>query len=280
MTAGAPVAGRAARALRDGELHLWALPGPWPGVPPPAAAELGAAERERAAAFVRPEDRLRYVAAHVALRRVLAAYLGLPPGEVGLRRAPCVRCRGPHGRPVVAPPDGGTHFSLSHTRDLVLIAVAASPVGVDAEAAPSAETADLCRDALHPAEREELAALPDAERAEAFGRLWTRKEAYLKGLGAGLARPPAADYLGERTDAAAPARPAGWTVRNVPARPGTVAAAALGTAGRAPGELPLVAHELPARCLDADGAAAVGLIERMSDEGGTREEGDHAGRTE
>lgn len=268
MSAHPTLAAPAALPVRAGEVRLWALPGPWPDLTAVAAAELDAEELRRARSFVRPADRRRYTAAHVALRRVLAAHLGVPPDRIPLRRAPCVRCGGPHGRPVLAPAHGGTYFSLTHTRGLVLVALAASPVGVDAEAMPSAETAEACRSALHPAERAELAALPEAERTGAFGRLWTRKEAYLKGLGTGLNRSPAADYLGERTDAAAPARPRGWLVRNVPARPGTSAAAALAVPGGPPGALRVVAHDLPPRALDADAAAAVDLIERATDPGG------------
>lgn len=61
-------------------------------------------------------------------------------------------------------------------------------------------------------------------RQTAFARLWSRKEAYLKGLGTGLARAADLDYLGE---AAESWRPAGWTVRNTPLCDGHVGAAAL-----------------------------------------------------
>ncbi|MFE7511745.1 hypothetical protein ACFU8I_11035 [Streptomyces sp. NPDC057540] len=49
---------------------------------------------------------------------------------------------------------------------------------------------------------------PVPARPAEFGRLWTRKEAYLKGIGTGLAHGTSTEYLG----ADARGRPPGWTV--------------------------------------------------------------------
>ncbi|MFJ4342468.1 4'-phosphopantetheinyl transferase family protein [Streptomyces sp. NPDC088915] len=172
---------------------------------------LDAAERRRADLFVRPADRLLYTAAHVALRRLLGRRTGTPPGEVRLTRAPCARCGGPHGRPVLAGPRSGPplHFSLSHAAGHALIGLASVPVGVDIARLPGEATVEYATRALHPDERGELAAarVTGTHRA-LFARIWTRKEAYLKGLGTGLCRPPAADYLGDDPLR----RPRGWTV--------------------------------------------------------------------
>jgi 4'-phosphopantetheinyl transferase len=64
-----------------------------PGLPLPA--HLGPGERRRARALARPQDRTRYVAAHSALRRLLAARLGVAPGQVvlTLSRARCAAAR-------------------------------------------------------------------------------------------------------------------------------------------------------------------------------------------
>ncbi|MGW1884450.1 4'-phosphopantetheinyl transferase family protein [Streptomyces sp. NPDC001970] len=211
---------RIARRLTvtDNELQLWMLPRPWArsAARPLRVSELDDRERERAASFQRPQDRLLYESAHIALRRVLAAILGVRPRDVLLGREPCPGCGGPHGRPVVADAPFPLHFSLSHSHGLALVAVSAKPVGVDVEQVPSVQRADLCIPSLHPAEREELALLPTEERRRAFTALWTRKEAYLKATGTGLGRDLSADYLGEREGPGAPRRPADWTVRNLP----------------------------------------------------------------
>ncbi|MEU1282524.1 4'-phosphopantetheinyl transferase superfamily protein [Streptomyces sp. NPDC005805] len=244
--------GTATITVTDGDLHLWSMRQPWTddGPAPMVTSELDEGEQERAASFVQPHDRLLYLSAHVALRRLLAAYVGVPPREVRLGRAPCPGCGGPHGRPVVLDAPTPLHFSLSHSHGLAVFGVATSPVGVDVEQVPSRETAELCIPTLHPEERAELDALPADEQPVAFGRLWTRKEAYLKGIGTGLSRDLAADYLGERRGPGAPERPPGWIVRSVPGYPSHVAAAAL----RTDADHCTTARTLPTACLYAEDA--------------------------
>ncbi|MFI5758915.1 4'-phosphopantetheinyl transferase family protein [Streptomyces sp. NPDC051569] len=179
-------------------------------------------ELARAAEFLHSADRDTYVCAHVALRRLLGAYLGLPPRAVSISRAPCPGCQEPHGRPVV--PGASLHFSLSHCGDLSLLAFAAAPVGVDVEAFPSPRTIVEAADVLHPLEAAELATLPPAERPPAFTRVWTRKEAYLKGLGIGLSGSPHTAYVG--TGPVSAALP-GWTVTDVRVPGGYCAAVAV-----------------------------------------------------
>lgn len=185
-------------------------------------------ERRRGAAFIRAADRVRYLAGHIALRQVLGARLRVPPAAVAFTREPCPCCGAPHGRPAVADAPDGVHFSLSHGGDLVLIGLAAEPVGVDAEPLPAPSTVRELVGKLHPAEQADIAA--DGHRPEAFARIWTRKEAYLKGLGTGLARDLAADYVGARGTAGLPE---GWTVTDVPVGDGHLAAAAVRGAVRA-----------------------------------------------
>ncbi|MEU8779221.1 4'-phosphopantetheinyl transferase superfamily protein [Streptomyces sp. NPDC048606] len=203
---------RAHPTPRDGAVDVWELRPSDRDDALDDTRALDATERARAARFVDPRHRARYVAAHIALRRVLSAYADLPAAALTFGRAPCPGCGGPHGRPVLTGVDGAPHFSLSHSRGLAVVAVAGAPVGVDVQHVPPAGTVAHCAPALHPGERDELAAVPDPGRAEAFARLWARKEAYLKGIGTGLARGTAADYLG-----ADPAgHPPGWHIHDLP----------------------------------------------------------------
>jgi 4'-phosphopantetheinyl transferase len=190
---------------------------------------LDAGERDRAARLVVPADRACYVAAHVALRLLLGALLGTPPDAVRLRREPCPSCGGPHGRPAT---DGGVHFSRSHTRRLALLAFADTPVGVDVEPVPKPGIVSEIAGQLHPAESRELAALPEEERPAAFGRVWTRKEAHLKGEGIGLAAGLAAEHIG--TGILPRPGPPGWTVTDVQIPAGHAAAVAVRAAGQPP----------------------------------------------
>ncbi|MEU6844708.1 4'-phosphopantetheinyl transferase superfamily protein [Streptomyces sp. NPDC046716] len=198
------------------ETHIWTLKVPGDGREPPSQVlrELDGRERQRAAGFLRTRDRLRYVAAHVALRRVLALYLGRAPQAVRFGRADCPRCSGPHGRPQVRDVEDAPHFSLSHSGGLATVAVARTPVGVDVQTVPSPRTMELCAHRLHPRERADLSELRPPGRPLAFARLWSRKEAHLKGVGIGLARRLDADYLGGRAGPAGAV--GGWLVRDLP----------------------------------------------------------------
>ncbi|MER5966001.1 4'-phosphopantetheinyl transferase superfamily protein [Streptomyces sp. NPDC002057] len=183
-------------------------------------------ESSRCRSFVRPADRERYRAAHVALRELLGAYLDRDPAAVRLVREPCPGCGDGHGRPAVE----GTplHFSLSHSGDAALLGFADTPIGVDVETEPSPEAAGEVAAALHPHERAELAALPAHDRPTAFGRCWARKEAYLKGVGIGLGEDPSRTYVGAGP---APGVLPGWSLTDVPAFPGYAAACAIRTPG-------------------------------------------------
>ncbi|MFJ4092337.1 4'-phosphopantetheinyl transferase family protein [Kitasatospora sp. NPDC089913] len=214
-------------------VELWLLEAATVPVGPAELDGLDEEEHRRAGRFVRDADRAVYLAAHVALRHVLGRRLGLAPAELAFGREPCPGCGEPHGRPRLAgAPAGAPHFSLSHGGGRVLIGLAGAPVGVDVEPLPAADSVEVLATTLHPAERAELADVRPADRPGAFARLWTRKEAYLKGLGIGLGRPPAADYLGTADPVR---RPAGWAVSDVPAGPRHAAAVALAGGGTAVG---------------------------------------------
>ncbi|MFD8685605.1 4'-phosphopantetheinyl transferase family protein [Streptomyces sp. NPDC059651] len=190
---------------------------------------LDAGELARAARLVVAADRDCYVAAHVALRLLLGARLGVAPAAVPLTREACPSCGGPHGRPVTG---GGPHFSLSHTPHMALLAFADVPVGVDVERIPKPGTVSEVAGQLHPEETRELADLPGEQRPAAFGRVWTRKEAYLKGEGIGLAGGLAAEHVG--TGPLPRPGPAGWKITDVAVPAGYAAAVAVRAAGQPP----------------------------------------------
>lgn len=205
------------------DVDLWLLTvrtRPTTPVPTWAYALLDDSETRRARAFTTPGGRDRYVRAHLALRQVLAGYTGADPAALRFGR------EHPYGRPVLRGLATPPHFSLSHSHGLIALAVASRTVGADVQRCCLPGTAEACLPRLHPYERAELESLAPGDRTAAFTRLWTRKEAYLKGLGTGLSRPPRADHLGDTRLAD---RPPGWSVRDAPAPPGYAAATALRT---------------------------------------------------
>lgn len=224
------------------------LPRPEAGVPQvwvqhvrdQSAAELAAGyelldteERRRANAFVRQELRDRYVAAHTALRRLLGAYLEQDPGKVEFVREPCPLCTKPHGRPAVAGrPTPPLHFSLSHSDELAVLAFADRPVGADVERFPGSSTVEEVAGSLHPRERAELAMLPQDRRPAAFARVWARKEAHLKGTGAGVGGGLDGHYLGIGP---LPVDPPGWTLTDLAVDSGYAACVAVASSAPPPG---------------------------------------------
>jgi 4'-phosphopantetheinyl transferase len=149
------------------------------------AALLCPDERERAARFHFARHRDRFIAARGLLRCVLAAYLGQAPERIALRL-------GSRGKPALAPQFASArlHFNVSHSQGLALIALARGrEVGVDVEfMKPMAEAEQIAERFFSPREVKTLLALPEAERPAAFFACWTRKEAYIKATGEGLAR--------------------------------------------------------------------------------------------
>jgi 4'-phosphopantetheinyl transferase len=192
---------------------------------------LSPAERERADRLVQPAHRIAFIAARAGLRRVLGALAGDDPADLDLRIAP-------GGKPWLAGVDPPLQFSLSHAGGLAAVAVAGFPLGLDIERLRPIDLA-LADRFFAAAEAAELARLPPAVRERGFFQAWTRKEAYLKATGTGLAAaldgfvvslapgaPPA--LLEVRGDAA---EAAGWQLVHLelpPSHLGAVAARHLG----------------------------------------------------
>lgn len=155
-------------------------------VAPDAAARcwgvLDDGERARAAAFLSPGDRQRFVIAHGALR--ILAGRALEASPAALRWTP-----GADGKPALTPPWAWLQTSLSHSGDMVAVALSAGrPVGVDIQhLVPGLDTAGLSARFFPPEEAAYVAAGRDAAaRADRFAHLWARKEAVVKAFGGRL----------------------------------------------------------------------------------------------
>jgi 4'-phosphopantetheinyl transferase len=167
-------------SLDAGAIHVWAVP--LQGDPAPYAALLTDAERDKAERFRFLDHRRRYAIGHGALRAILGGYAGLDPSSLAFSS-------GPRGKPSLQQP-AGLHFNLSHSAQLAMIAVARVELGVDCEKIRHLESLrDIARRHFSPAEFAALEALPEGEQLRGFYRCWTRKEAYIKAVGAGLSMP-------------------------------------------------------------------------------------------
>lgn len=79
--------------------------------------------------------------------------------------------------------DGDWRLSLSHSHDLMGVALAEMPVGLDIEWPRPRLAVDAAERVYTPEEARELAALPPEQRLDAFYTFWTLKEAACKALG-------------------------------------------------------------------------------------------------
>jgi 4'-phosphopantetheinyl transferase len=214
------------------EVHLWRCP-----LDPPSAcldeayAILTDDEIERARRYRFTRDRRRFVAARSFLRRTLAEYLSVRPRELAF-------VYGAFGKPGLSSRAGGARveFNLSHSGEIAILAVSRGPtVGVDVEQV--IQVSELQRIASRYFSAYENAALnevPAETRAFAFYCCWTRKEAFLKALGHGLAHPldsfdVSLDESRPRLVAVRgdPEAPSQWALFDLRPAPGYVAALAV-----------------------------------------------------
>ena len=194
-------------------------------------AELVPDERTRADRLRTPQLRRRFIVACVLLRRLLTTYA--PVHASGPRIG-----YGINGKPCLADAPE-LRFNVSHADDTAMYAIASErEVGIDIEATMRNVDVDgVARHAFSASECEVLAALAPDARRDAFFRIWTRKEAYVKARGEGLSYPTRSltvshddddnALIADERDERAQDR---WRVSGLEAPPGF--AAALATEGR------------------------------------------------
>ena len=195
------------RRATQGALELWTM-----ATPPPAEhvlakwhALLDAEERAQAARFVFAANRHEYIAAH-GLARLLLSHVAARAGGVWVAPAAWCFYRQPGGKPTLLEPEGGISlaFNLSHTGGRVAVATGqgALELGVDVEAVSRKVDPALARQYFTPREAAWLDGQTGTACNEAFLRLWTLKEAYLKAHGGGL--PAGLDSVGFDLSGATP----------------------------------------------------------------------------
>jgi 4'-phosphopantetheinyl transferase len=220
--------------LNQDDIHVWLI-----HLAPPAErlaalnALLSEDERRRAAAYKFAHLRQKYIAAHGVLRELLARYAGQSPTDIHFSQ-------GAHGKPYLS--NSHLQFNVSHAGELALCAVAdGRAVGIDIELIRPMDDLDSVAERFFSAqERMALRELDEEIKVRAFFACWTRKEAYIKAIGLGLAQPldafdvavtpgkPAA-LLRVEGDPDAPAR---WAMFDLPAPEGCCGALAVESGGR------------------------------------------------
>jgi 4'-phosphopantetheinyl transferase len=188
-------------------------------------------ERERATRLRAPGLERRFVICRATLRLVLGKRLRRDPSAIQFRYSAT-------GKPELADRDvNRTHFNVTHSGEAAKIAISEEePVGIDLERIrPDFATSAIAERFFSVTERTALRQIPEDQRATAFFRCWTRKEAFVKAIGAGITFPldgfdvslepgALAGLLAIRGDAEAARL---WTICELSADPGYVAALAI-----------------------------------------------------
>lgn len=193
---------------------------------------LSVEEARRADRYRQDLDRTRFVIAHGALRQLLTDYTAQVPRDRPYERTSS-------GKPHLVDARGAQRlsFNLSHSGDWAVVALALSmEVGIDIEQIDSDVSAEaVARRFFSQSEFEALCAVPAKQRTAAFFSAWTRKEAYLKARGEGIA-----DRLGHFSvsigpeqiplllaDSMDPSAALRWTLCDLDIAPGYAAAVAV-----------------------------------------------------
>lgn len=212
------------------DLYTWSLDGQDNEALSPLLTD---EERTRAARYVDPRDGAHFIAARGMVRKILARAIGAAPEtltfSLGEHGKPSLTCAGaPHFNFT----DSGTFGALAISRDCV--------VGVDIERVREREFSKLAERYFAPDEAAAYAALPAEQKREVFFRIWTRKEAFLKAVGTGLATKLSAFEVSlneearlTRVDAAIDADVSAWVMHAFTPAPGYLGAIAARTGGAA-----------------------------------------------
>jgi 4'-phosphopantetheinyl transferase len=143
-------------------------------------------ERERAGKYRFRKDRERFIVTRGAVREILSGYLAIAPDRIGFSY-------NGFGKPFLKNETRGegVFFNVSASREIALCAVArGSEIGVDIEfIGDEPASPEVVERFFSPREAESIAALGGKRQTSAFFHCWTRKEAFIKGVGVGLTYP-------------------------------------------------------------------------------------------
>ena len=177
----------AAEQFGPGDVHVWDIDLRSAISDPTSIDILDEEEHARAAHLRDPIHREEFLRAHVTMRIFLGRYAKLEASQ--LRFA-----KNPRGKPhlIHDPAASGIRFSFSRSDGRAALALSKGrDIGVDIERITDRGLDGIALRALAAAELDFFRGLPAGAQRSAFFAIWTRKEAFLKALGEGLAIAPA-----------------------------------------------------------------------------------------
>lgn len=140
-------------------------------------------EEQKFAQTIRNETlKKQHIIVRVGLRQILATFLNQAADKINIAKTV-------HGKPYLLDYPN-IQFNISHSGDFLLVAISQiGAVGVDIEQAKPQrrDFSGLVTKCFAESEQNYWQALPECEKTDEFYRFWTRKEAFVKAVGRGLA---------------------------------------------------------------------------------------------
>ena len=132
----------------------------------------------KASRFLHPKDRDSFISRRTALRILLSRYTDIPASEIEF-------IAGKNKKPELRSESNKIRFNVSHSGELILIAISDTEIGIDIE---RIETGFNYSDiAKHSFSEQEISRIEQAaDSRDLFFKLWTRKEALAKASSKGL----------------------------------------------------------------------------------------------
>jgi 4'-phosphopantetheinyl transferase len=145
---------------------------------------LSSDEKERANSFKFDEHRLKFIAARSTLRKILSCYLEIDPASIKF-------IENEYGKPKIDKNTKGIFFNISHAHNLAAYAISKEAnIGIDIEFINAkVDFNGISTRFFSDKESLYIQSLPVAEKATAFYKIWTAKEAFIKAIGQGLSFP-------------------------------------------------------------------------------------------
>ena len=167
--------------FKKGQIHVWKIF--WKDMEEYIKGKYGIldfSEREKVAAYLRNEDKMRYMTGKVISKQIISQYLGIKEQDVKFTA-------NTYGKPQISSSlnKKGLQFNIAHSGDVVLFAFAFDvKVGVDVEYIK--EFPNYMELAEKSFSEAEYLYIEKSRSLIAFYEVWTSKEAYVKAIGEGL----------------------------------------------------------------------------------------------
>lgn len=176
--------GAGSQSLQSDQVHIWKVNlNADKSVIQEYLGTLSETERDRSATFHFSKDSSRFIIRRGVLRILLSGYLKLPPEKIAIEAGEYLK---PHL--AIAGNDAELNFNLSFSKKMALIGFTLTRnIGVDIEYMEDKDSLKaISKRYFSRREIQELSRLPKEQFLEGFYNCWTRKEAFIKGVGLGL----------------------------------------------------------------------------------------------